>query len=140
MLTNSVELIAVKTALLIKENYGLQYTFVIPVIAIFCSAVWAFLFMPETHGRTLKEIGSIYSEKGNEAMVSSLKLFAFCSRVSLNAMIFSKFCFLNYVFSNSLKKRNSHTFLPYEERKVTWKQCEIFKDWPMHLSLPMIFM
>ena len=74
MLVNSVELIAVKTALLIKETYGLQYTFVIPAIAIFCSAVWAFLFMPETHGRTLKEIGSLYADKGNEDMVSTLRL------------------------------------------------------------------
>ena len=86
VLVNSVELIAVKTALLTKETYGLQYTFVIPAIAIFCSAVWAFLFMPETHGRTLKEIGSIYAEKGNEAKVSSLKFLLFSS---LNEMILS---------------------------------------------------
>ena len=70
VLVNTIELTAVKTALLIKDGSGLQYTFVIPAIAIFCSAVYAFIFMPETHGLTLKEIGSIYAEKGQRAMVS----------------------------------------------------------------------
>ena len=79
MLVNTIELTAVKTALLIKDGNGLQYTFVIPAIAIFCSAIYAFIFMPETHGLTLKEIGSIYAEEGKEVMVGYLKLFHFCS-------------------------------------------------------------
>ena len=70
VLVNTIELTAVKTALLIKDAHGLQYTFVIPAIAIFCSAVYAFLFMPETHGLTLKEIGKIYAEDGKEIPVS----------------------------------------------------------------------
>ena len=74
MLVNTIELTAVKTALLIKDSCGLQYTFVIPAIAIFCSAVYAFLFMPETHGLTLKEIGKIYTE---EPMVSLFMVFVF---------------------------------------------------------------
>ena len=72
MLVNTIELTAVKTALLIKDSCGLQYTFVIPAIAIFCSAVYAFAFMPETHGLTLKEIGKIYTE---EPMVSLQRIF-----------------------------------------------------------------
>ena len=70
----TIELTAVKTALLIKEECGLQYIFVIPAIAIFSSALFAFLFMPETHGLSLKEIGKIYTE---EPMVRSLRMFAF---------------------------------------------------------------
>ena len=58
--------------MLIKDAHGLQYTFVIPAIAIFCSAVYAFLFMPETHGLTLKEIGKIYAEDGKEIPVSPI--------------------------------------------------------------------
>ena len=89
MLVNTIELTAVKTALLIKDGSGLQYTFVIPAIAIFCSAVYAFVFMPETHGLTLKEIGSIYAEKGKEVMVKSLKLFGFCYfKMYIHVMIF----------------------------------------------------
>ena len=79
VLVNTIELTAVKTALLIKEGNGLQYTFVIPAIAIFCSAIYAFIFMPETHGLTLKEIGGIYAEEGKEPMVGSSKLFDFIS-------------------------------------------------------------
>ena len=71
MIVTTIELSAVKTALVIKDNFGLQYTFVIPAIAIFCSALFAFLFMPETHGLTLKEIGKIYTE---DPMVSFLRI------------------------------------------------------------------
>ena len=53
---------AVKTALLIRDNHGLQYLFVIPAVAILASAIYAGLFMPETHGLSLNEIGSIYTK------------------------------------------------------------------------------
>ena len=52
---------AVKTALLIRDQHGLQYLFVIPAVAILTSAIYAAIFMPETHGLSLKEIGGIYS-------------------------------------------------------------------------------
>ena len=57
---------AVKTALLIKDEHGLQYTFVIPAISILCSGIFAAFFMPETHGLTRKEIGTIYAEGEKE--------------------------------------------------------------------------
>ena len=53
---------AVKTALLISEKHGMQYLFVIPAVAILASAMYAALFMPETQGLSLKQIGAIYSE------------------------------------------------------------------------------
>ena len=61
VLVNSLEITAVKTALLIRDEYGLQYLFVIPGVAILLSAIYAALFMPETHGLSLKEIAGIYS-------------------------------------------------------------------------------
>ena len=63
VIVNSVELTTVYTALLIKERHGLQYVFVIPAIAIFLSAIWAAMFMPETHGLSLKQIRMIYASK-----------------------------------------------------------------------------
>ena len=62
VIINTLELAAVKTALLIKEHHGLQYLFLIPAIAITASAIFAERFMPETHGLTLEEIRNIYSE------------------------------------------------------------------------------
>ena len=62
VLVNTVELTAVKTALLISENHGLQYLFVIPAVAILASAIYVALLMPETHGLSLKQIGEIYSK------------------------------------------------------------------------------
>ena len=59
---NSVVIIMVKTALLIRDELGLQYLFVIPAMAILSSLVFAAMFMPETHGLSLKEIGAIYSK------------------------------------------------------------------------------
>lgn len=63
VIVNSVELTTVYTALIIKEEYGLQYVFVIPAIAISLSGIWAAFLMPETHGLSLKQIRSIYSRK-----------------------------------------------------------------------------
>lgn len=48
---------------MIKEKYGLQYTFVIPAVAILLSAIYAAIFMPETHGLTRKEIGEKFAPK-----------------------------------------------------------------------------
>lgn len=62
VLVNSIEMTAVKTALLIRDEHGLQYLFVIPLVAILTSAIFAVIFMPETHGLSLKEIGKIYGE------------------------------------------------------------------------------
>ena len=61
-MVNTIEFAAVKTALLIKKDHGLQYLFVIPAVAILTSAIFAAFFMPETHGLTLKEIRHIYIE------------------------------------------------------------------------------
>ena len=72
MLVNSIELTAVKTALLIKDEHGLQYLFVIPAVAILASAIWAAVFMPETHGLSLKEIGKLYSP-GKQEVKYALK-------------------------------------------------------------------
>ena len=58
---NSIELTAVKTALLIRDEHGLQYLFVIPAVAILLSAIFSGLFMPETQGMTLQEIAKIYA-------------------------------------------------------------------------------
>ena len=58
---NSIELIAVKTALLIRDEHGLQYLFVIPAVAILLSAIFSGFFMPETQGMTLQEIAKIYA-------------------------------------------------------------------------------
>ena len=63
VIVNSVGLSTVYTALLIKEKYGLQYVFVIPAISILLSLIWAAIFMPETHGLSLKQIRTIYSSK-----------------------------------------------------------------------------
>ena len=62
-MVNSIELTAVRTALLIRDNHGLQYLFVIPAVAILASAIYAAIFMPETHGLSLQEIGEIYSKE-----------------------------------------------------------------------------
>ena len=61
-MVNSIEMTAVKTALLIRDQHGLQYLFLIPAGAILFSALFAAVFMPETHGLSLKEIREIYSE------------------------------------------------------------------------------
>ena len=63
---------AIKTALLICEKHGLQYLFVIPAAAISISAIFAALFMPETHGLSLKAIGEIYTNV--EAEVKTPKI------------------------------------------------------------------
>ena len=52
---------AINTALLICEKHGLQYFFIIPAVVIFMSAIFAAIFMPETHGLSLKAIGEIYT-------------------------------------------------------------------------------
>ena len=54
---------AVKTALLIRDEYGLEYLFVVPAVAIFLSAIHSALYMPETHGLSLKQIERIYSKE-----------------------------------------------------------------------------
>ena len=66
VIVNSVELTTVYTALLIKDKYGLQYVFVIPAVAIFLSAIWAAIFMPETHGLSIKQIRMLYKSSPNE--------------------------------------------------------------------------
>ena len=63
VIVNSVGLSTVYTALMIKERYGLQYVFIIPAISILLSFIWAVIFMPETHGLSLKQIRAIYSSK-----------------------------------------------------------------------------
>ena len=72
VLVNGIGLASVKTALLIKDSYGLQYTFVIPAIAMLCSAICAAIFMPETHGLTRREIAKIYAEGDKELIMVSL--------------------------------------------------------------------
>ena len=66
MLVDSIELTAVKTALFVRDNHGEQYLFVIPAGAILASTIYAALFMPETHGLSLHEIGKIYSKENIE--------------------------------------------------------------------------
>ena len=61
-MVNTLEMTAVKTALLIRDDHGLQYLFVIPFVAILLSGIYAAIFMPETYGLSLKEIGDIYSD------------------------------------------------------------------------------
>ena len=61
-MVNTLEMTAVKTALLIRDDHGLQYLFVIPFVAILFSGIYAAIFMPETYGLSLKEIGEIYSD------------------------------------------------------------------------------
>ena len=61
-MVNTLEMTAVKTALLIRDDHGLQYLFVIPFVAILFSGIYAAIFMPETYGLSLKEIGDIYSD------------------------------------------------------------------------------
>ena len=58
---NSIELTAVKTALLIRDEHGLEYLFVIPAVSILLSAIFSGLFMPETQGMTLQEIAKVYA-------------------------------------------------------------------------------
>ena len=72
---NSIELTAVKTALLIRDEHGLQYLFVIPAVAILLSAIFSGLFMPETQGMTLQEIAKIYSPDKVEVNISILNQF-----------------------------------------------------------------
>ena len=52
-----------KTVETINDNCGVQYVFVIPVIAIFLSGIFAAVFMPETHGLDLIEIRKLYSDE-----------------------------------------------------------------------------
>ena len=68
MLGNTLELAAVKTALLVCEQLGLQYMFLIPAMAISASAVFAERFMPETHGLKLEEIRSIFLENSEKVI------------------------------------------------------------------------
>ena len=75
MTVNSIELTAVKTALLIRDEHGLQYLFVIPAVAILLSAIFSGLFMPETQGMTLQEIAKIYSPDKVEVNNSLLNQF-----------------------------------------------------------------
>ena len=75
MTVNSIELTAVKTALLIRDEHGLQYLFVIPAVAILLSAMFSGLFMPETQGMTLQEIAKIYSPDKVEVNNSILNRF-----------------------------------------------------------------
>ena len=74
VLVNTIELTAVKTAILIKESYGLQYTFLIPAVAILCSAIYAALFMPETHGLERKEIAKIYADPEREEIKVRIRI------------------------------------------------------------------
>ena len=75
MTVNSIELTAVKTALLIRDEHGLQYLFVIPAVAILLSAIFSGLFMPETQGMTLQEIAKIYTPDKLEVNNSILNKF-----------------------------------------------------------------
>ena len=75
MTVNSIELTAVKTALLIRDEHGLQYVFVIPAAAILLSAIFSGLFMPETQGMTLQEIAKIYAPDKFEVNNSILNKF-----------------------------------------------------------------
>ena len=68
VLVNTLELAAVKTALLVCEQLGLQYMFLIPAMAISASAVFAERFMPETHGLKLEEIRNIFLENSEKVI------------------------------------------------------------------------
>ena len=46
MPVNTIEMKAVRTALLIRDKDGLQYLFVLPAVS---SEVYSALFVPETH-------------------------------------------------------------------------------------------
>ena len=63
MLVNTVGLVLMRTVETINDNCGIQYVFVIPVIAIFASGIFAAIFMPETHGLSLMEIRKLYVDK-----------------------------------------------------------------------------
>ena len=62
---------AIKTALLTCEKHGLQYLFIMPVVAILISAIYAAFFMPETHGLSLGDIGEIYANVQDEVNMSN---------------------------------------------------------------------
>ena len=83
MTVNSIELTAVKTALLIRDEHGLQYLFVIPAVAILLSAIFSGLFMPETQGMTLQEIAKIYSPDKVEVNNSILNQFQNIRQISM---------------------------------------------------------
>ena len=68
VLVNTLELAAVKTALLVCEQLGLQYMFLIPAMAISASAVFAERFMPETHGLKLEEIRNLFLENSEKVI------------------------------------------------------------------------
>ena len=59
---------AVKSTLSISDDHGPQYLFVISAVAILISAVYATLFMPETHGLTLENIQKIYVKEAIEVI------------------------------------------------------------------------
>ena len=66
ILSNLFGFIAVQTALLINDNFGLHSVFFIPVVAIVASMILAGIFMPETHGMSMDEIRQIYRKKHDE--------------------------------------------------------------------------
>ena len=63
MLVNTVSLVSMKTVETINDNCGVQYVFVIPVIAIFLSGIFDAIFMPETYGLNLIKIRELYSDE-----------------------------------------------------------------------------
>ena len=66
ILSNIFGFVAVNTALVINDTYGLQYVFFIPAGAVVASMLVAGIFMPETYGMSLDEIRNIYSKKLDE--------------------------------------------------------------------------
>merc|ERR1712150_62656 len=63
ILSNLGSVIAAQTALSINEAYGLPYVFFIPASAVIGNIILAAIFLPETYGLTMEEIGQIYGGK-----------------------------------------------------------------------------
>ena len=66
ILSNLFGLVALQTALVINDNFGLHSVFFIPAGAIVASMILAGKFMPETHGLSMDEIRQIYGKKLDE--------------------------------------------------------------------------
>ena len=69
IVSNSCAIIAIRTALAINENHGLEYVFLIPTGAVAASVIIAGIFMPETKGLSANEIRDIYGRSSVEIEV-----------------------------------------------------------------------
>ena len=132
VLVNSLELTAVKTALLIRDDHGLQYLFVIPAVAILFSAIYSAIFMPETHGLSLKEIGALYSAGKPEVIfiqIINIIMYACkCIKIANSAIEIYKIptkLYLDFI-CRMKKKIPMHPYISIDcEVNSRWKNLEL---------------